>query len=201
MTTIKKSDDDQQMVWGAVYVPNSLDSQGDFMNAEEIQKMAYNFVKKGDMGAIDVQHDNERVSAFVVESFLTRKGDPDFTTEGTWVVGVHIEDGDLWEAVKKGDINGFSMEALVKTSFEYLEVKDKPSAIVGLTKIAKSDEIALHDHEFEAFYDEAGNFMGGRTSLHTDESGNTHFHVIQKGVVTETSLDHAHRFEQITEMV
>lgn len=185
------------MVWGAVYVPNSLDSQGDFMTAPEIQKMAYSFVKKGDMGAIDVQHDNERVEAAVVESFITRKGDPDFPVEGTWVVGVHIEDVGLWDAVKKGDINGFSMEALVKTSYEFIEVADKPSAIIGVTKSAKNDEMTLHDHEFEAFYDEAGNFLGGRTDVHTDEFGNTHFHVIKKGVVTESSLNHAHRFLQI----
>lgn len=181
----KREQDEQQMVWAEVYAPNIPDTDGDFMTAEDIQSMAYKFMKDLNLRKIDVQHQNDLVDgACVVESFIARKGDPDFI-EGAWVVGIHIDNKDVWGQVKKGEINGFSMEALVSRTPTRLEI-EVPPVIQGRT--AKADD--GHEHEFFVSYDPQGNLLGGRTSSWEDG----HYHEIKRGTVTEVVNGHSHRF-------
>lgn len=98
----------KQIVYGEVYVPGELDSHGDFMRAETIEKMAQQFLRSGLVKNIDTEHDMQPNGSEVVESFIARKGDPNFT-EGAWVLGVKVNDPQLWAAVQSGEINGFSM--------------------------------------------------------------------------------------------
>ena len=185
---VKIGSDEQRIVWGEVYVPNVPDSDGDYMNEETIRKMAYKFMGNLRLKNIDVQHNNAAVKgACVVESFIARKDDPDFIF-GAWVVGVHVPDDATWGAIKKGDINGFSIEALVSGSPSALEL-DLPPVISGRTSKAESDS---HDHEFFVSYDTEGKFLGGRTGM-----TNGHFHEIKQGTVTETTRNHAHRFSHV----
>ncbi len=109
---IKKSSNESQVVLGAVYEPCVEDTQHDFMKADAIEKMAYDFMRSEQLHKIDIHHDNKLYGCCVVESFIARKEDTDFS-EGSWVIGVHVPNSDIWQAIKSGEINGFSMEALV----------------------------------------------------------------------------------------
>ncbi len=104
----KKSSDEKQIVYGEVYVPNQRDADGNWMTAATIEKMAYDFMENLRNTRIDKNHDGETNKGNVVESFIVRKGDPDYT-EGAWVVGVHVTDKEIWEQVKKGELTGFSI--------------------------------------------------------------------------------------------
>ena len=110
LVTIKKSDADKQIVYGEVYVPYSIDTQGEMMLPDDIEKMAHRYLQLPNLSkTIDVNHDNRPVNCHVVESFVARKGDPEFT-EGSWVVGMKIDDSSIWSLIKDGKINGFSFE-------------------------------------------------------------------------------------------
>jgi hypothetical protein len=178
---------EQRIIYSTVYAPNRPDADGEFMVPEEIEKMAHAFCKKGDMGCIDVFHDNKNTTCAVIETFIARKGDPDFI-EGAWVVGIHIPDDDLWDMVKKGEINGLSMEALVVRQ-EREVMLDIPPVVKGLN--TKSED---HDHKFFVAYDENGKFLGGRTDL-----VDGHIHIIAAGTITEEagSTPHRHRFSAV----
>lgn len=182
--TIKKQDDELQIAYGEVYIPMVPDSDGEFMTAEEIRKMAHRFLAKGIPGNIDSYHDNRLVGAVVVESFIARADDPVFIA-GAWVVGVHIPDPDLWQRVKSGEFNGFSMEATVKRRDVELEMV-LPDTIKGGTFPAGDPE---HEHTFVVAYDDGGEFIGGRTNV-----VNGHYHDIIRGTITETAEDHFHKF-------
>ena len=186
---IKKSDDELQIVWAEVYVPNVPDSDGDFMNAEEIRKMAYGFLAKGAVHQIDVQHDNNTYGCSVVESFVAREDDTIFIPDA-WVVGVHVPNDVIWKMVKDGELNGFSMEAFAKKSATVLEI-DIPPVVKGET-----DEVEAHTHSFEVGFTKDGEFLGGVTSLYDG-----HKHMIAKGTVTEMSAGHNHRFSVVEEML
>jgi len=174
---------EQRIVWAEVYAPNIPDSDGDFMDEATIREMAYKFMKDMNLKKIDVQHKNDLVNgACVVESFIAREGDPHFIA-GSWVVGVHIDNDEVWGKVKKGEINGFSIEAMVQRSPAELEI-ELPPVLHG--KTMKSED---HEHEFFVTYDEEGNFKGGYTN---DVNG--HRHQIVKGTVTEATNGHTHRF-------
>ena len=179
----KALNDDEHLVYGEVYAPLRPDSDGDIMDADTIKKMAHDFLRTHKLDQIDVQHDNNlNPGASVVESFIARKGDDTFI-EGSWVVGVHIPDADTWNKVKKGEINGFSIEALVTKTPQTLEV-ELPPVINGIT--TKSED---HEHQFFVTFDGNGAFMGGRTNI---EKG--HFHTIRAGTITDTAQDHNHKF-------
>jgi len=184
---LKLSSDEQRIVWGEVYIPNVPDSDGDYMDGQGIRDMAYKFMKNLRLKMIDSSHNNQEVAgACVVESFIARKGDPDFI-EGAWVTGVYVHDDATWARIKKGELNGFSMEAMVSKEPSKLEL-DIPPVITGRTIKAEDG----HEHEFQVAYDEEGKFLGGRTS----QIGG-HFHIITRGTTTEDAAGHAHRFSHV----
>lgn len=186
---IKKSEERERMVWAEVYAPNRPDSGGDFMTAEEIKKAAYQFMKNMRLDQIDSQHNNELVEgAFIVESFIARKDDPHFI-EGAWVVGMHVDNDEMWEKIEKGEINGFSLEAIALGEDVEVEV-EIPPVVSGTTS-----ETAGHRHTFYVSYDEDGNFLGGKTSIEEN-----HFHVIKAGTITELVNDHNHKFSAVDEL-
>jgi hypothetical protein len=183
---LKGETPEQQLVYSEVYAPDRPDTDGEYMDAETILKMAHDFAKNLRFDQIDVEHDGKaREGCCVVESFIARKGDPDFI-EGSWVVGVHVGDDELWQKVKKGEINGFSVEALVAKDEEEVEI-EIPPVVTGST--SKSED---HEHQFFVSYDENGEFLGGVT-----DEVNGHRHRIVKGTVTETSNEHSHRFSSV----
>jgi len=182
ITAFKKSDDELQIVWGEVYAPDVPDAQNDFMREEEILKAAYSWMAKSNTRCIDIEHNGQVVNAMVVESFIAREGDPNFIP-GAWVVGVHIPEIDLWQAVKKGEFNGFSMagKAVRQDPIE-MEI---PAEVTGVTKTE-----AGHTHDFSVAYGPQGEFIGGVT-----DTVDGHYHIIKRGTVTEESAGHSHIFD------
>jgi hypothetical protein len=181
----KKADDEQQVVLAEVYAPGVPDSQGDFMTAEEIRLMAYGFMKKGQMGNVDREHDNQTFGATIVESFIARDGDPDFIP-GSWVVGVYIPDPAQWANVKNGTFNGFSFDGEGDRHDREITL-EVPDWLVGETSVTND-----HSHVFTVRYGPSGEFLGGETGI-TDG----HSHEIKRGTVTEETDGHDHRFSYV----
>jgi len=178
--------EDQQLIFGEVYAPNRPDAQGEYMNAADIQKMAHEFIRAGKVGQIDLMHGNKVVKgASVVESFVADVDDTRFIP-GSWVIGVHVPDVDLWSSIKKGEINGFSMEALVTRHDMEVNI-EIPPVVTGLT--SKHDN---HQHKFFVSYDENGQFKGGVT-----DTVHGHYHTIVAGTHTQDAAGHRHRFSSV----
>lgn len=57
-------------VFGEVYAPDIVDTDGESMAASDIQKMAHDFLARGMVRALDVNHDRQSSGAVVVESFI-----------------------------------------------------------------------------------------------------------------------------------
>jgi hypothetical protein len=165
-------------------VPNVPDAHGDFMTPDEVRKMAHNFMRSGNTHVIDVNHDNNLTRAYVVESFIAREGDPVFAPE-SWVVGVHIPDPELWEAVKSGELNGFSFEGLVH--YDEVEVEIELPDTITLPTINDSTG---HTHTVTVHFNESGDFIGGLTDV-----VDGHYHTILSHTVTEVSEGHTHKFD------
>lgn len=189
--TIKKADDEERLVFGEVYAPDRPDAHGDYMTADEIKKAAYKFMKELRLDQVDHQHNNETTPGVqVVESFIARKDDPLFIP-GSWVIGVHVPDDGLWQSIKKGEINGFSLEALALAEDQTVEV-DVPPVVSGVT--SKSED---HQHRFYVAYNQQnGQFMGGQTDI-----VNGHSHAIRSGSVTDPHEGHSHRFSSVDNLV
>ena len=178
---IKKTNAAKQIVYGEVYAPGVLDSHGEMMTEEEVEKMCHRFLTECVLDqSIDKEHANEVVGAEPVESFIARSC-LDYA-EGAWVLGVKIHDTALWEEVVKGEINGFSFEAYCSKQNAVVVVDTVPTS-VGETELA--DE---HTHFFVAKVDADGKVIKGRTS-----TTNGHSHEIKRGTATELTNGHRHR--------
>lgn len=174
----------ERVVYAEVLVPDTPNVFGDYWTKESIRDAAYKFMEQG--YGIDVEHDNVDVTGpvNVVEAFIAREGDPVFI-EGSWVVGMKINDDTLWQGVLDGEINGFSYEALISTinaTFSYME----PGTRTGVTE---ADPIDGHVHDFVAIVDDVGRAVQGGTS-----ETNGHSHLISGPTVTDEANGHTHRF-------
>lgn len=106
-----KSDDEKRIVYGEVYVPGDpehRDSHEQYMSAGEIEKMAHRFMESMRLRNVDKEHDEQPGEGVIVESFIAREGDPDFAP-GAWVVATKILKDETWQAVKNGEITGYSL--------------------------------------------------------------------------------------------
>lgn len=181
--SIKKIDAKKQIVYGEVWIPNELDTYGDFMTAEDTEIMAHRYMQLVTLRqSIDTNHDEESNGSYPVESFIARAGDPDFQ-EGAWVLGTKIADEEIWAEVQRGELNGYSFQAMVKKKAVVvnLEVMDNTINETGEAPDG-------HTHLYFVRLNSEGLVMGGRTSF---DAG--HSHEIRHGTATEEANGHSHR--------
>lgn len=181
---IMKMDADNQIVYGVVYEPHVLDTDGEFMLPEDIEKMAHRFMQLDLSKSIDTNHDNIPNGSYPIESFIAVKDDPLYPV-GAWVLGVKVSDA-TWKDVKGGLINGFSFEAYVKT--EKMDIKYK----VQRDHVGKTAESNDHEHTFFIEVDNMGKVKGGHTDI-----VNGHSHKIGCGTATlfaDDGDEHTHRY-------
>ena len=107
----------KQITYSVVYEPDVVDSQGDFADVDEIEKMAHAYLSNHLISiapAADYEHEKELSleKAIPVESYIAPV---DFTInnqlvkKGSWVLAMHIPDQELWSQVEKGEITGYSL--------------------------------------------------------------------------------------------
>lgn len=100
---------DQQIVYGVVSEPNVIDLQGDRLSKSEIRAACHKFMQTGQR--IGKEHSGV-AKASIIESYIAPtdfKCNGQVVKSGSWVMAVKIHDPALWQAVKKGDITGFSI--------------------------------------------------------------------------------------------
>lgn len=162
---IVKADVENHYLTGIVYEPLVEDSHGNFMTEEEIVKAAYWFAKNGDK--VDVQHSFEELSeATIVENWVAKSDmtiEEEAISKGTWLMTVEVTDPDVWDAVQKKEITGFSMGGVGVYSEEDTDLSN-----VEKSKESKNDE-------------KKGIFKQLATALGFD--------VVEKGAMTEKYLE------------
>lgn len=180
--------DDQRLIYAEVYNPLVVDTQGETMTEGAIQRMAHRFISKGRYNKIDVSHNKEESGAKVVESFIVRSSDdPDGFMSGSWVLGIKIPEGNLWEAVKSGELNALSFSGPSMNT-------DLMTKVVLLKKAECETEKSMiglvpeHSHRVIMKFDGDGKVIPGPT-----EEFLGHKHLITKTCATERFFDHSHR--------
>ena len=106
---IIKSDDDKRIVYGVVLEPHSVDLQGDVLAIDTIETAAHKYLSEH--RTVGDSH-SRLAGAEVVESYLAPADmelGGQLITQGTWVMGVHVTNERLWQAVKSGGYSGFSI--------------------------------------------------------------------------------------------
>jgi hypothetical protein len=187
MSRIVIKSEERRLVYGEVYAPWQVDTDGEAMLPEDIEKMAHDFLSSGRVHKIDVQHNLKESGCIVVESFIARKNDPDGFLEGAWVLGTKIIPDDIWEMVKKGEINGYSFYGPV-TQVSVQAVVQSTRRMLGKTEESSEGLLTPHTHSLDIKFSEDGKVIPGITG-----SEFNHCHVVSRTTATEVEMEHAHR--------
>jgi uracil-DNA glycosylase len=110
--SICKQLEEKQIVYGVVLEPDVEDAHGDIFPQAVIEDAAHNFMRDSQvLGVMHVDHAGaEIVESFIAPTDLIMGGQS--VREGSWIMGMHISDGELWQAVKGGAFTGFSVGAI-----------------------------------------------------------------------------------------
>jgi len=115
---VKALNEELMQVTYVAMLPNSTDLAGDFTSAEEVRKAKESFNNSEQRA--NLFHMSMTDTFSVIESYLAPADmilNSQAVLKGTWLMTLQINDSDLWELVKSGDINGISIgaEATVET--------------------------------------------------------------------------------------
>lgn len=151
---IAKEADEQKLVYGIVYEPDTVDAHGDFMTAAEIEKAAHGFLK--DAREIDKQHDFQGGVGEVVESYVAPADfemNGETIKKGSWVLVTKASE-EVWEEIKKGEITGYSMAGVADIAKQEEPVSPDEKGLFNFLKNFFAGNISLSKGAVQDKYDE-----------------------------------------------
>lgn len=126
------SSNEKHLAYGAVLVPDKEiyrnDQSGEYtitFSKESIEKMSQNYLKFKRQDSVTLQHDEVADNVVLVESWLKADMEKDKSVAlglnpdlpiGTWFAAFKVNDVDVWERVKSGELKGFSVEAILEAN-------------------------------------------------------------------------------------
>jgi len=173
-------DEDRKLLLGAALIPEKRilrrTKEGDeffmFFEAATIEKIAHAFQRNKNQSNASEQHERIIDGATVVETWLVEDPEKDKSAafgktyqKGTWVVMMSVENSEVWEKAKKGELKGFSVEAILgldKTGIEMAEnksikelIEEKFSALLKELRPNKVDlgEVTLKDGKTKLIFE------------------------------------------------
>lgn len=121
--------EDKMELFGPVLIPDMLiyrnsQKMGEYevyFTSSDIKEIQMNFMKNGFQNNINLDHTDKMASSYVFESFVSDDLIPNpepfkHLPVGTWFVKVKVDDKNVWNDIKSGKRNGFSIEGV----FDYI---------------------------------------------------------------------------------
>lgn len=106
-----KRADEQRFSLGVAYPANSVDAHGEYADAEELEKAAWQFMQDPKVGIM--HRFGTEGAGRVVESYVWRFEKTTIggqvISPGDWLLGV-VWEPQAWALIKSGDLNGFSIQ-------------------------------------------------------------------------------------------
>lgn len=143
-------DEEKRTLIGAALIPDKniprydelSDEEYDVYFSKETVKLASElFLKSNRTNEHTLEHQDKVDGVSVVESWIVENPDMDKSKhyglnlpEGTWAVRVHVANDEMWQAVKDGEIRGFSIEGFFLDSVEEMSTKVKKSDMKSVVK-------------------------------------------------------------------
>lgn len=119
--------DERHMVYGAALIPDKdiyrNNGEQEFyisFTKESIEKMSQDFMKNYRQNEVTLDHDEMANDITITESWLVEDPYKDKANalginvpKGTWMVGMKVNQIDVWDRVKSGELKGFSVESMI----------------------------------------------------------------------------------------
>lgn len=167
--------DERHMVYGAALIPDKeiYRNNGEqeyyiSFTKESIEKMSQEFMKQFRQNEVTLDHEKMANDITITESWLVEDPYKDKANalgidvpQGTWMLGMKVNEIDTWERVKNHELKGFSVESMISledfskqnntnmTDNEMLsKIKEMFNEFVAsLSMRKKEEEVALETQE------------------------------------------------------
>jgi len=118
---------ERHMVYGAALIPDKdiyrNNGEQEFyisFTKESIEKMSQDFMKNYRQNEVTLDHEEMAKDITITESWLVEDSYRDKSNalginvpNGTWMIGMKVNQIDVWERIKNGELNGFSVESMI----------------------------------------------------------------------------------------
>lgn len=130
--------EERHMVYGAALIPDKdiyrNNGEQEFyvsFTKESIEKMSQDFMKNYRQNEVTLDHEEMASDITITESWLVEDPYKDKANaldinvpQGTWMVGMKVNQIDVWERIKSGELKGFSVESMISLE-EFNKINDK----------------------------------------------------------------------------
>ena len=179
--TFAKVDEEKRMLVSPALIPNKQIFRHDpntdsdyyvYFSKDTVRKASELYLKHNNHHKATYQHQDRVSGVLTVESWI-KEGDSDKSKlygydlpNGTWFVKMKIENDELWNKIKEGELKGLSIEGYFTNKFEQMqkkeftneEVKTALKELLSKKKVEKVDLSLIDD--MGTGIDRLDNFFG-----------------------------------------
>ena len=155
--TFAKVDEEKRMLISPALIPNknifrhNPNTQEDYyvyFSKETVRKASELYLKHNNHHKATYQHQDRVSGVLTVESWI-KEGDSDKSKlygydlpNGTWFVKMKIENDELWQEIKSGNLRGLSIEGYFTNKFEQMQKKEPTNEEIleALNEIIKENQ-------------------------------------------------------------
>ena len=190
--TFAKVDEEKRMLISPALIPNKQIFRHDpntdsdyyvFFSKATVRKASELYLKHNNHHKATYQHQDRVSGVLTVESWI-KEGDSDKSKlygydlpNGTWFVKMKIENDELWQKIKAGELKGLSIEGYFTNKFEQMQKKEftneeVKTALKELLSVQKVELNAIKDFEKEYNNAAAIHSKGMRQTTEIDSAAN-----------------------------
>jgi hypothetical protein len=160
--------DEKMELFGPVLIPDmpiyrvneELGEYEVYFTVEDIREIEKNFMKSGFQNNVNLDHTSEMASSYVFESFISDELIPNpqpfkDLPLGTWFVRQKVDDIDVWNDIKSGKRNGFSIEGMFEYIIDEFEKNYLENHKSDTTNILKAQEKITIETMFKSLFKKA----------------------------------------------
>ena len=164
--TFAKVDEEKRMLVSPALIPNknifrhNPNTQEDYyvyFSKETVRKASELYLKHNNHHKATYQHQDRVSGVLTVESWI-KEGDMDKSKlygydlpNGTWFVKMKIENDELWNKIKEGELKGLSIEGYFTNKFEQMNKKQPTTEQIlsALNELVRENKIELKNEKIE----------------------------------------------------
>ena len=184
--TFAKVDEEKRELIAPALIPNKqiyrYDANTDsdyyvYFSKDTVKKAAYSYLKHNNHHKATYEHQQRVAGVLTVESWI-KEGDSDKSklygfdlADGTWFVKMKIENDDLWQKIKEGELKGLSIEGYFVDKLEKMTKTFTDEEIQTAYKELKAEgKIELSKKVIEVKLKTIGAVRGKLTKLYNKSS-------------------------------
>ena len=149
---LKEVDTEKRILMGAALIPNKQIYRRNkdkeyyiFFSEETVRKASELFLMRSNQNNATYEHEREMLKGMsVVESWIIEDEKTDKSRlynfnlpKGTWMISMKVNNDEIWQSVKDGDVKGFSIEGHFADKYEMSIQNEKQEIINKLKELLK----------------------------------------------------------------